>query len=106
MTLSESVFSAAFSFAFSCFSADFFFLSSLCANAFWPSRILSAIKVVTTLQKVNDSQAYLIAELRKDIKRLQTIDGTLKDFNGAKALKEREDFAREGFDEVCAARRR
>ncbi len=58
----------------------------------------------TILQKVNDSQAVLISELRTEIKQLKKIDASLSDFNFEKLKKEEDDLAREGFDEVIASR--
>lgn len=70
-------------------------------------KLLSAkIKIVTTLQKVNDAQAELISELHAENKRLKDIDDVMKDFNFEKERKAIEDLADEGFREVLTSRQK
>ena len=68
-------------------------------------RLLAAnIKVVTILQKVNDGQTGLIAQLRAEIDRLKGIDAALSDFNRKKQREQQDDLAHEGFEQVIASR--
>ena len=66
--------------------------------------LASRIKVVTTLQTVNDQQAKLISNLRAEIDRLKRIDAALSDFNLEKQRKAIDDLADEGFENVLASR--
>ena len=63
-------------------------------------RLAVNIRSIATLQKVNDGQAELITELRTEVERLKSVDSALSDFNYERFNQQREDFAREGFEEV------
>jgi len=68
--------------------------------------ILNLLNEMDLLRLVNDGQALINAGLRLEVKRLRQVDAVLKDFNFQRSKVELALFAREGFDEVVASRKR
>lgn len=66
--------------------------------------VLGLRSEVEFLGRLTNVQTKLISELRKENKRLKTIDQALQDFNFEKYHKARDTLAREGFDAVIANR--
>lgn len=59
---------------------------------------------IERLTRLQDGQAAVNSDLRKENRRLRDIDDVLRDFNYEKQNAERAAFAREGFEEARATR--